>query len=100
MNIQALLKQATKMQATLAAAEKKLDERTYEVTAAEGKLVIQCKGDYTVTKVEISDELMSDKEMLQDLVTVSINAALAQAKGERAKVTSEITGGVKLPGAF
>lgn len=100
MNIQALLKQAQKMQTQMTKVEKELSERVYEASAADGKLKVTCTGDYTVSKIEIDDEMLKDKEMLQDLIAVTLNAAITQAKGERNKIMGEITGGVKMPGAF
>ena len=89
MNMQALLKQAQKMQKELNKAESELKEHTYESTLE-------------VTQIEIQEDLLKveEKETLQELLVSAVNDAMKQATDEKDKVMKKMTGGVKLPGGF
>lgn len=102
MNIQMLMKQAQKMQQDIAKKEAELKGRHYEGTAGEGQVVVDVKGDLKITKIEINDELLkeNDKELLEDLIAVAVNEAIAKAVDEKNTVMNELTGGVKVPGMF
>lgn len=102
MNMQALLKQAQKMQKDLAKAETELKEKIYESTMSGGAVKVQVKGSMEVTSVEIDSELLKteNKEELQDMLMIAINDALNQASTEKEEVMKKMTGGVKMPGGF
>lgn len=98
MNVQALLKQAQKMQSSLTKAEKELNERIYEV---ENEFVtVKCDGSYHIKNIEFKENASEDIEMLQDMIVVAVNKVIEQAKEEHEQVLSQITGGVKMPGVF
>ncbi len=102
MNIQSLLKQAQKMQIEIGKAEKALKERSYCAIVNNGVVKIECNGGYEVTKVEIDDSLLTadNKEVLQDMIALGVNEVIKKAVSEREQVMNQLTGGVKLPGAF
>lgn len=102
MNMQALLKQAQKMQKELAKAESELKEHTYESTMAGGMVKVVVQGTMEVTKIEIDEELLNkdEKDTLQELLVGAMNDAMKQATDEKNKVMNKMTGGVKLPGGF
>lgn len=102
MNMQALLKQAQKMQKELNKAESELKEHTYESTMAGGLVKVIVKGSMEVSQIEIQEELLNkeEKETLQELLVSAINDAMKQATDEKNKVMNKMTGGVKLPGGF
>lgn len=102
MNMQALLKQAQKMQKELNKAESELKEHTYESTMAGGLVKVIVKGSMEVSQIEIQEELLNkeEKETLQELLVSAINDAMKQVTDEKNKVMNKMTGGVKLPGGF
>ena len=102
MNIQSLLKQAQKMQAEIGKAEKALKERKYCALVNNGVVQVECNGAYEVTKVEIDETLLTteNKELLEDMILMGVNEAVKKAVSEREEVMNQLTGGVKLPGAF
>ena len=102
MNIQSLLKQAQKMQAEIGKAEKALKERKYCAWVNNGVVQVECNGAYEVTKVEIDETLLTaeNKELLEDMILMGVNEAVKKAVSEREEVMNQLTGGVKLPGAF
>lgn len=96
MNVQALLKQAQKMQSEIVKNEKELEQKIY---VEENDFVkIEMDGAYHVNSIEIKKE--DDKEMLQDMIAVTINKVIESAKEEHDQVMSKLTGGVKMPGMF
>ena len=81
MNIQHLLKQAQQMQNQIAKTEKELETREYTATAGGEAVKITLTGKFEVQSITISEELMNpeSKELLEDSILLSINAALAAA---------------------
>lgn len=102
MNMQALLKQAQKMQKELNKAESELKEHSYSSTMAGGLVKVTVKGTMEVTQIEIQEELLKadEKETLQELLVSAINDVMKQASDEKDQVMKKMTGGVKLPGGF
>lgn len=102
MNMQALLKQAQKMQKDLAKAEAELKEHTYEATMGGGAVKAVVRGTMEVVNIEIDDELLNkeEKEDLQSMIASAVNEALKQAVTEKDQVMNQMTGGVKMPGGF
>ena len=98
MNVQALLKQAQKMQADLTKIEKELEEKSY---VEENDFVrVECDGKFHVNTIEFKEQALNDIEMLQDMTAVAVNKAIEAAKTEHDQAITKITGGVKMPGAF
>ena len=65
--------------------------------AAGGLVKVTVTCDYKVQKVEIAEDAMEDREMLEDLVRAATGEALRQAREETAKGLRELTGGLPLP---
>lgn len=102
MNMQALLKQAQKMQKELAKAESELNEKIYESSIGGGVVKVSIKGSMEVTNIEIADELLTVdvKEDLQHMLQSAINDALHQVTDEKNATINQMTGGIKMPGGF
>lgn len=102
MNIQHLLKQAQQMQNQIAKTEKELETREYTGTAGGEAVKITLTGKFEVQSITISEELMNpeSKELLEDSILLSINAALAAALKDKQETMNKITQGVKMPGVF
>jgi DNA-binding YbaB/EbfC family protein len=101
MDIQKLLEQAQKMQQDLGNIEEELSMTTY-IGKAGGKdgVTVKVNGRNEAQEVIISDELINleDKEMLQDLLLIAFNDAVANAAEDREGRLGGITQGLKLPG--
>ncbi len=99
MNMQALMKQAQKLQKDMLAAKDEIDNTLF---IGENSLVkVTMKGTREITKVEINAEDSLDKEdieMLQDMILVAVNEALSKID----KITEEKMGkyGNAMPGLF
>lgn len=99
-NMQALMKQAMKMQQDLQKAEEKSGDLTAEASAGGGMLKIVANGRGQLLSVLIDPEVLKsgDAEMLQDLFKAAANDALSQAQEKRRQEVSKVTGGMPIPG--
>ncbi len=100
MDFKNLLKEAQKMQASLAKVEKELDSYTY--TSGGNGIDVEINGKYEVVKLTIDEELLNkdNKEMIEELLMITLNRAYTEAKETRDKKMGELTAGVKMPGLF
>ena len=99
MNMQALMKQAQKLQKDMLSAKEEIDNTLF--TGENSLLKVTMKGTREVIKVEISSEDSLDKddiEMLQDMILVAVNEASSKID----KMTEEKLGkyGNSMPGLF
>ena len=101
MNMQALLKQAQKMQKDLAKVESELNEKEYEATRGGGVVKVAVKG-MQVESIQIDETLLDKdgKEDLEEMLKAALNDAFNQAVEDKEKTMNAITGGVKMPGGF
>jgi DNA-binding YbaB/EbfC family protein len=72
-----------------------------EVTgrAGGGLVEVVANGGMEVVAVRISDDVMDDREMLEDLVTAAANDALRQAQALMGQQVAQMMGGLP-PGMF
>lgn len=99
MNLQALMKQAQKLQKDMLSAKEEIDNTLF--TGENSLVKVTMKGTREVIKVEISSEDSLDKddiEMLQDMILVAVNEASSKID----KMTEEKLGkyGNSMPGLF
>ena len=101
-NMQALMKQAQKMQQDLMKAQQEAEAFSCEGSAGGGAVKITANGKQEVTAVLISKEVVNadDVEMLQDLVKAAMNDALAKVKDHTKGALGSVTGGLNIPGLF
>lgn len=102
MNMQALLKQAQKMQKEIAKVEEDLKDKEYETTMGGGVIKIIAKGNMEIQSIEIAKELLNEngKEDLEELIKSAVNESIVQITNDKNKVMNDVTGGVKMPGGF
>ena len=98
MNIQAMMKQAQKMQKDMMNAKKEIDETTFEGKSS--LVTIEMKGTKEITKVKIAAEsIESDEiEMLEDMILVAVNEASKKVDDATEQKMCKYTKG--MPGLF
>ena len=101
-NMQAMLKQAQKMQEDMERVQAELAEEVTEVTAGGGAVRISIKGSHEVLSIELDEDIVDpdDIETLQDLIIAAINEAVSNIEATTETEMSKITGGVSIPGMF
>lgn len=98
MDMKKLMAQMQKMQSEMSDKQKKLESMEFMGAAGGGGAKVTMNGKFDVTKIEISDEMMEDKEMLEDLMVAAINNAKSKADEKIKEEMSEMTGGMNIPG--
>ena len=101
-DMNALIKQAQKMQDDMAELQEELDEREYEVSAGGGVVTIKINGRKEVQSIDIKPEIVDpdDIEMLTDVLVAGINEAIRKVEDTNNEEMGKITGGLGMPGMF
>ena len=101
-NMQGMMKQMQKMQKKMAEAQEKLTEERLEGAAGGGMVKVIVSGDKKVIDVIIDASVVDpeDVEMLQDLVVIATNEAMAKAEELTNSTMGQFTKGLNLPGMF
>ena len=95
-----LMKQAARMQQQMEAVQAQLAQRTVEATSGGGMVKVSARGDGSVASIRIDPQAINpaDAAMLEDLVLVAVNSAIASAKEVAGAEMSKVTGGMGMPG--
>ena len=98
MNLQAMMKQAQKMQKDMMEAKKQIDESTFEITKS--FVTITAKGTKKIESIKIDlENLDKDEiEMVQDLIQVAVNELIDKIDSEVESKMGKYTQG--MPGLF
>ena len=104
-SMQAMVKQAQKMQEDMQALQAELEEKEYEVKAGGGAVTLTINGKKEVTALEISPEIVDpdDIETLSDVIIAAVNEGIKRVETEAGEKMGAITGslgGLGLPGLF
>ena len=99
-NMNAMIKQAQKMQDDMAELQEDLDAREYEISAGGGVVTIRINGKKEVQSIDIKPEIVDpdDIEMLSDVLVAGINEAIKKVEGINSSEMEKITGALGFPG--
>jgi DNA-binding YbaB/EbfC family protein len=100
MNIQELMKQAQSMQANMEKIERELAVKETSVDIQ--GLELTMNGKFELTSVSIDPELLipTNKEIIEDLLSMTINQLTKQIQSEREETMRTLTQGLKIPGVM
>ena len=95
-----MLKQAQQLQAKLAKVQEDLEFETVEATSGGGAVKVVATGKQTIQEIIIDADAFDpgDIEILQDMLLVGINDAIAKSQELAAKRIGALTGWRNLPG--
>jgi len=101
-NMQAMMKQAQKMQADMLRAQEQLKDERVEASVGGGAVKVVMTGELMVESVTIDPGAVdaSDIGMLEDMVAAAVNEAVRQAQDLAARKMQAVTGGLGLPGGL
>ena len=101
-NIQALMKEAQKMQEKLKKSQEDAESFIYEAQTGGGAVRVKLNGKYKVLEIYISPDVIAnnDPEMLQDLLFTAFNEAVDKITEYKKEEMSKATGGMPIPGLF
>ena len=99
MNMQALMQQAQKMQREMEKAQKDLEAKEFEIVSAGGGIKIIITGAKEIKSIELDKDIVDpeDKEMLQDMIVVAINDAIALVMEEEQKIVARQQANMRFP---
>ena len=101
-NMNAMLKQAQKMQEDMAALQEDLDAREYDVKAGGGMVEVKINGKREILSVSIKPEIVDpdDIETMEDIIVAAVNEAIKRVDSTNEAEMSKITSGFGMPGMF
>ena len=101
-NMNAMLRQAQKMQEDMATLQADLEEREYTATSGGGAISVTVDGKHLVKEIKINPDIIDpeEPEMLEDLLTVALNEAIGNAIKTAENEMGAITAGLNMPGLF
>jgi DNA-binding YbaB/EbfC family protein len=95
--MQAMLMQAQKMQRDMQKAQKQLEETLFELESAGGAIKISYYGNRKIEKIDIDEDALDDKEMLEDMLKIAINEVNDKVYEAEQAIQNKFTKGMKMP---
>ena len=93
MNYQAMMAQARKLQKDLEKTTEEINNTTFKYENE--NVLVECTGDNKLTKVSIKNEdILADKEMVEDILLVAVNDVLNQVKTTKDSKLGKFTNGL------
>ncbi|MBQ2767697.1 MAG: YbaB/EbfC family nucleoid-associated protein [Clostridia bacterium] len=101
-NMNAMIRQAQKMQEDMETLQADLDAREYEISAGGGVIGVKINGKREILNIDIKPEVVDpdDIETLSDLLVAAINEAIKRVDQTSAAEMQKITGSMNMPGLF
>ena len=101
-NMQAMIRQAQKMQEDMAALQEELDAREYEIKAGGGMVTVNINGKKEVLSIDIQPEIVDpdDIETLSDILVAAVNEAIKRVNDTNESEMQKVTGAMGMPGMF
>ena len=99
-NMQAMLRQAQKMQEDMAAKQEELDAREYDISAGGGVVNVKINGKKEILAIDLKPEIVDpdDIETLSDILVAAVNEAIKKVSDTNASEMGKLTGGLNVPG--
>jgi len=99
-DVNALMKQAQKMQTEMLAAQESLKDEVVEASAGGGMVKVKVGGDLSLREIVIDPEAIDpeEAELLAEMVQAAVNEGLRAAQQLAESKMGGITGGLGLPG--
>ena len=99
-NMNAMIKQAQKMQADMEALQEDLDAREYEIAVGGGVVGVKINGKKEILSIDIKPEIVDpeDIETLQDTLVAAVNQAIKKVEVTNSAEMQKITGDINVPG--
>ena len=101
-NMNAMLRQAQKMQEDMEALQADLDAREYDISAGGGVVGVKFNGKKEILSIDIQPEIVDpdDIETLSDILVAAVNEAIKRVEDTNSQEMSKVTGSVGFPGLF
>ena len=100
--MQAMIRQAQKMQEDMAAKQEELNAREYDISAGGGVVKVKINGMREILAIDLQPEIVDpdDIETLSDILVAAVNEAIKRVDDTNNAELNKITGPMNLPGLF
>ena len=101
-NMNAMIKQAQKMQEDMENLQAELDEREYDISAGGGMVSLKINGKKEILSMDIKPEIVDpdDTETLADIIIAAVNEGIKRVEDTNSAEMAKVTGSIGLPGMF
>jgi len=101
-NMQAMIRQAQKMQEDMAAKQEELNAREYDVSAGGGVVNVKINGKREILSIDLEPEIVDpdDIETLSDILVAAVNEAIKRVDDTNNAELNKIAGPMNIPGLF
>ena len=101
-NMQAMIRQAQKMQEDMAAKQAELDACEYDISAGGGVVNVKINGKREILAIDLKPEIVDpdDIETLSDILVAAVNEAIKRVDDTNNEELNKITGAMNMPGLF
>jgi len=101
-NMQAMIRQAQKMQEDMAAKQEELNAREYDISAGGGVVNVKINGQKEILAIDLKPEIVDpdDIETLSDILVAAVNEAIKRVEDTNNAELNKITGPMNIPGLF
>ena len=101
-NMQAMIRQAQKMQEDMEAKQAELEECEYDISAGGGVVGVKINGKKEILAIDIKPEIVDpdDIETLSDILVAAVNEAIKRVEDTNNEEISKITGNMGMAGMF
>jgi DNA-binding YbaB/EbfC family protein len=100
--MQAMIRQAQKMQEDMAAKQEELNAREYDISAGGGVVNVKINGQREILAIDLKPEIVDpdDIETLSDILVAAVNEAIKRVDDTNNAELNKITGPMNIPGLF
>ena len=95
--MESMIQKAKKMQEDMKITQEEIKSTSCQGESGSGAVKITLNGEYRVTNIQIDESLLTDKEILEDLIMTALNDASSQVSDISKEKLKNITGGINLP---
>ena len=101
-NMNAMIRQAQKMQEDMEAKQAELEECEYDISAGGGVVGVKINGKKEILAIDIKPEIVDpdDIETLSDILVAAVNEAIKRVEDVNSAEMAKITGSLNMPGMF
>ena len=92
-----MIQKAKKMQEDMKIAQEEIKLTSCHGESGSGAVKITLTGEYLVSNIQINESLLTDKEVLEDLIMTALNDASSQISEISKAKLKNVTGGINLP---
>ena len=92
-----MIQKAKKMQEDMKIAQEEIKLTSCHGESGSGAVKITLAGEHRVTNIQIDETLLTDKDVLEDLIMTALNDASSQISEISKAKLKNVTGGINLP---